>query len=64
MLAQVRERSAGRGKSGSEAQPRFQHLLRNNPSIYLDIDRDKAQMLGVPLNSSFSRCRPRSAGIL
>src|SRR5262249_5710824 len=25
----------------------------NNPSIYLDIDRDKVQILGVPLNNVF-----------
>jgi multidrug efflux pump subunit AcrB len=31
----------------------FTTFSATNPSIYLDIDRDKAQILGVPLNSVF-----------
>jgi hydrophobe/amphiphile efflux-1 (HAE1) family protein len=31
----------------------FSTFSATNPSIYLDIDRDKAQILGVPLNSVF-----------
>jgi hydrophobe/amphiphile efflux-1 (HAE1) family protein len=31
----------------------FTTFSATNPSIYLDIDRDKAQILGIPLNSVF-----------
>jgi multidrug efflux pump subunit AcrB len=31
----------------------FSTYSATNPSIYLDVDRDKAQILGVPLNSLF-----------
>jgi multidrug efflux pump subunit AcrB len=31
----------------------FSTFSATNPSIYLDIDRDKAQILGVPLNNVF-----------
>ena len=41
----------------------FTTFSATNPSIYLDIDRDKAQILGVPLNTCSSRCKPRSAAI-
>ncbi len=40
----------------------FTTFSATNPSIYLDIDRDKAQILGVPTRATSSRrCRPRSA---
>ena len=41
----------------------FSTFSATNPSIYLDIDRDKVQILGVPLSSSSRRCRLRSAAI-
>ena len=41
----------------------FSTFSATDPSIYLDIDRDKAQVLGVPLNACSRRCRPRSAAI-
>ena len=56
-------RVACRCEPGPKAEPRVQHILGDEPSIYLDIDRDKAQVLGVPLNSCSRRCRPRSAAI-
>ena len=37
----------------------FSTFSATNPSIYLDIDRDKAQILGVPLNSRL----PGAAGL-
>jgi multidrug efflux pump len=39
----------------------FSTFSATNPSIYLDIDRDKVQILGVQLNDVFQRSRPRSA---
>ena len=41
----------------------FSTFSATDPSIYLDIDRDKAQVLGVPLKRCSRRCRPRSAAI-
>ena len=40
-------------KSRPSTTSRLQHFHREDLWIYLDIDRDKAQVLGVPLNSIF-----------
>ena len=39
----------------------FSTFSAATPSIYLDIDRDKAQILKVDRPRSSRRCRPRSA---
>lgn len=41
----------------------FSTFSATNPSIYLDIDRDKAQIIGVPLNSVFSGAAGLAWGI-
>lgn len=40
----------------------FSTFSANNPSIYLDIDRDKAQVLGVPLSSVFQALQASLGG--
>ncbi len=40
----------------------FSTFTATNPSIYLDIDRDKAQVLGVPLNSVFQSLQASLGG--
>jgi hydrophobe/amphiphile efflux-1 (HAE1) family protein len=40
----------------------FSTFSATNPSIYLDIDRDKAQVLGVPLNSVFQALQASLGG--
>ena len=40
----------------------FSTYSATNPSIYLDIDRDKAQILGVPLNSVFQALQASLGG--
>jgi hydrophobe/amphiphile efflux-1 (HAE1) family protein len=40
----------------------FSTFTATNPSIYLDIDRDKAQVLGVPLNSIFQSLQASLGG--
>jgi hydrophobe/amphiphile efflux-1 (HAE1) family protein len=40
----------------------FSTYSATNPSIYLDIDRDKAQVLGVPLNSVFQALQTSLGG--
>src|SRR5262249_14097689 len=40
----------------------FSTFSATNPSIYLDIDRDKAQILGVPLNSVFQALQASLGG--
>ena len=40
----------------------FTTFSATNPSIYLDIDRDKAQILGVPLNSIFQSLQASLGG--
>lgn len=40
----------------------FSTYSASNPSIYLDIDRDKAQILGVPLNSVFQALQASLGG--
>jgi multidrug efflux pump len=40
----------------------FSTFSATNPSIYLDIDRDKAQILGVPLNSIFQALQASLGG--
>jgi multidrug efflux pump subunit AcrB len=40
----------------------FSTYSATNPSIYLDIDRDKAQILGVPLNSVFQSLQASLGG--
>ena len=40
----------------------FTTYSATNPSIYLDIDRDKAQILGVPLNSVFQALQASLGG--
>jgi hydrophobe/amphiphile efflux-1 (HAE1) family protein len=40
----------------------FSTYSATNPSIYLDIDRDKAQVLGVPLNSVFQALQASLGG--
>jgi hydrophobe/amphiphile efflux-1 (HAE1) family protein len=40
----------------------FSTFSASNPSIYLDIDRDKAQILGVPLNSVFQALQASLGG--
>ncbi len=39
----------------------FSTFSADTPSIFLDIDRDKAQVLGVDVSSIFQACRRRSA---
>ena len=57
-----RARPARRRQPGSEAEPGVQTFSATNPSIYLDIDRDKAQILGVPLNSIFQSLQASLGG--
>ena len=40
----------------------FSTFSATNPSVYLDIDRDKAQILGVPLNSVFQALQASLGG--
>ncbi len=40
----------------------FTTFSATNPSIYLDIDRDKAQILGVPLDSVFQSLQASLGG--
>jgi multidrug efflux pump subunit AcrB len=40
----------------------FSTFSATNPSIYLDIDRDKAQILGVPLNTVFQALQASLGG--
>lgn len=40
----------------------FSTFSATNPSIYLDIDRDKAQVLGVPLNNVFQALQASLGG--
>ena len=40
----------------------FSTFSATNPSIYLDIDRDKAQILGVPLRSVFQALQASLGG--
>ncbi len=40
----------------------FSTFSATNPSIYLDIDRDKAQVLGVPLNTIFQALQASLGG--
>jgi hydrophobe/amphiphile efflux-1 (HAE1) family protein len=40
----------------------FSTFSATNPSIYLDIDRDKAQILGVPLNTVFQALQSSLGG--
>src|SRR4051812_14853937 len=40
----------------------FSTFSATNPSIYLDIDRDKAQILGVPLNNVFQALQASLGG--
>jgi hydrophobe/amphiphile efflux-1 (HAE1) family protein len=40
----------------------FSTYSATNPSVYLDIDRDKAQILGVPLNSLFQALQASLGG--
>ena len=40
----------------------FSTYSATNPSIYLDIDRDKAQIIGVPLNSVFQALQASLGG--
>jgi multidrug efflux pump subunit AcrB len=40
----------------------FTTFSATNPSIYLDIDRDKAQILGVPLNAVFQALQASLGG--
>jgi hydrophobe/amphiphile efflux-1 (HAE1) family protein len=40
----------------------FSTFTATNPSIYLDIDRDKVQVLGVPLNSVFQSLQASLGG--
>ena len=40
----------------------FSTFTATNPSIFLDIDRDKAQVLGVPLNSIFQSLQASLGG--
>ncbi|MFL5279666.1 MAG: efflux RND transporter permease subunit [Rhodopila sp.] len=40
----------------------FSTFSANNPSVYLDIDRDKAQILGVPLSNVFQTLQANLGG--
>src|SRR5262249_43196299 len=40
----------------------FSTFSATNPSIYLDIDRDKAQIIGVPLNTVFQALQASLGG--
>src|SRR6202040_382065 len=40
----------------------FTTFSATNPSIFLDIDRDKAQILGVPLNAVFQALQASLGG--
>ena len=40
----------------------FSTFSATNPSIYLDIDRDKAQILGVPLSNVFQALQASLGG--
>jgi hydrophobe/amphiphile efflux-1 (HAE1) family protein len=52
-LAQVVRGLVIAANQNSDLSRVFTTFSATNPSIYLDIDRDKAQILGVPLNSVF-----------
>jgi HAE1 family hydrophobic/amphiphilic exporter-1 len=51
-----------RGQPGPAAQPRVLDLHREHPSIYLDIDRDKAQALGLGMNDVFTALQSTLGG--
>ena len=55
-------RPARRGKPGSELNRVFSTFSATDPSVYLDIDRDKAQILGVPLSSVFQALQASLGG--
>ena len=40
----------------------FTTFTATNPSVFLDIDRDKAQILGVPLNAVFQALQASLCG--
>ena len=62
-LAQVAARPGGRGKPGPAARAASSAPSRpRNPSIYLDIDRDKAQILGVKLSDVFQALQASLGG--
>ena len=53
----------GRGQPGPAAAAGVLHLLApTTPSIYLDVDRDKAQALGVPINDVFAALQASLGG--
>ena len=61
-LAQVVRGLMVAANQDPQLQRVFSTFSATNPSIYLDIDRDKAQILGVvQLRTCSRRCRPRSA---
>ena len=55
-------RIAGRGQSGPQAQPVFSTFSAATPSIYLDIDRDKAQILKVDPSAIFQALQASLGG--
>ena len=59
-----RHAGAPRGRQpGPAADPRLLHLTASNPSIYLDIDREKAQALGLSMNDVFGALQATLGGI-
>ena len=68
--ARRRPQGTGRGlarphrrrQSGPAVDARVQHVLATNPSIYLDIDRNKVQVLGVQLNDVFQALQASLGG--
>ena len=51
----------GRAAQTPGLQQVFSLFENSTPQLYLDIDRVKAQMLGINVTDVFGRCRPISA---
>src|SRR5262249_3524803 len=61
-LAQVGRGRAVAANQDPQLSRVFSTFSATNPSIYLDIDRDKAQILGVPLNAVFQALQASLGG--
>ena len=55
-------RASRRRQPGPETQPRVQHVFGDQSLVFLDIDRDKAQILGVPLSGVFQALQASLGG--
>jgi hydrophobe/amphiphile efflux-1 (HAE1) family protein len=62
VLAQTLRGLVVAANQNSQLSRVFTTFSATNPSIYLDIDRDKAQILGVPLNAVFQALQASLGG--